>query len=220
MTNGPHASAAQQSDVSRSDIFASVVAEAGAFYRLLVTVVSSFLGGTLLFLDKICSDPPAISLVVLYIGWLALVVCIILVALVRAGNIRSGRMALESRFKEARKIDQRNRKQTTIATWSLAAGLSCIMVFGAITMSSNNAPGEQKEIKVSKEDTRMHPTKLDPDNVITRSIPFGSVETPQSAEESQSPPTGGAQHEEGSTGSPGTGESESSPSSADGTNKE
>ena len=110
-------------EVGRADVFASVATEAGALYKQLVTIATIFLGGTLVFMHKIAPQPTVLSIVFLGVGWLALLLCVVLVVLVRADNIRSGRMVLESRFHDAKAIDSRNRRQTTAATVLLAVGL-------------------------------------------------------------------------------------------------
>ena len=81
--------------ITRREVFSTIVAESSAVYKLIVTVASSFLGGTLLFLERIAPHPLGWSLVILGLGWLALIVSIIIVVYVRMYNIRSGQFVLE-----------------------------------------------------------------------------------------------------------------------------
>jgi len=122
--------------ISRSTIFKAIVTNALAFDRIRLTVASSFLGGSLLFMEKIAPRPSALSLCLLGIGWFLLVVCIGCVAWTQRTELKSGRESLEGRFDEARQIDITASAFSTVGTWTLTIGMLLIMVFGLMNVSS------------------------------------------------------------------------------------
>ena len=84
-----------QDDLSRREelIFSTIAQEAAGFYGLLLTLATSFLGATLVFVDRIAPNPQRWTLILLGLGWLSLIASVSLIAWVRWRNIESGRTA-------------------------------------------------------------------------------------------------------------------------------
>jgi len=82
-------------DITRRQelVFATIAQEAAGFYGLILTLATSFLGGTLVFIDRIAPSPARWTLALLGFGWLSLIASVSLIAWVRWRNIESGRMA-------------------------------------------------------------------------------------------------------------------------------
>jgi hypothetical protein len=120
--------------IPRKDIFTAIVAEAGGYYKLVITVASSFLGGSLLFLEKNSPKPSALALVVLLVGWVFLLGSIVSIAHVRRLNLESGWHTLEKRFRESGKIDRETRAWSQFAVWLLGLGLLLVLLFGFINL--------------------------------------------------------------------------------------
>jgi len=120
--------------VSRDTLFNSIVKEAGEFYSLVISVASAFLGGTLLFLEKIAPHPFKWSLCILAFGWLSLIMSIGLAVYVRLKNLESGRLALEGKYDEAQKLDRKKECCSVCMMWTLLFGVFCVAVFGMINL--------------------------------------------------------------------------------------
>jgi len=120
--------------VSKDTLFNSIVKEAGEFYNLVLTVASAFLGGTLLFLEKIAPQPVKWSLCILALGWLSLIVSIGLAVYVRLKNLESGRLALEGKYDDAAKLDRKKECHCVCMTWTLLLGVLCVAAFGMINL--------------------------------------------------------------------------------------
>jgi divalent metal cation (Fe/Co/Zn/Cd) transporter len=116
--------------VSADTVFQVVVEEARALYKLIVTVASTFLGATLLFMEKIAPKPEPMSLIVLGLGWASLIGSILAVLRVHLLNLRSGTNVVQRRNDLAAPIDKKNEKLTGAASIMLAIGLLAIAVFG------------------------------------------------------------------------------------------
>jgi hypothetical protein len=129
---------AEDEHVSKDAVFSSIVSEAACFYKMIVAVASSFLGGSLIFMEKIAPDPSTFSLVVLGIGWLALMASIALVATVRRLNLESGWRAMGGNYDEARRIDKKTRSRSKWSTRLLILGMSAIMVFGVLNIRKSD----------------------------------------------------------------------------------
>lgn len=126
----------------RKQISETVAAEAVGFYRLVVTTATAFLGGTLLFWEKVDPHPSHTSLVPLLIGWVLLGGSIALIAFVRRGNIECGRLVLAEKFEKADAVAFSTRTWTTWAMLTLAMGILMVMFSGFLTMW-NKAPKEE-----------------------------------------------------------------------------
>lgn len=132
----PPASGAPTTDedyVSKNVLFQSIATEAGGFYGLVITVASSFFGGTLLFMDKLATDPVRCP-VLLLLGWIALVASIALIGWVRLANLISGRLALEDEHDDARRLDRRKERAAFWGLGMLTAGMILILLFGFVNL--------------------------------------------------------------------------------------
>jgi hypothetical protein len=108
--------------------------EAAGFYKLVITIAGGFLGGSLIFMEKIVSSPTVCSLIFLGLGWLLLIGSISVVGYVRRLNLKSGKLTLDGKSKEAQKIDDNSDKYTSVSIFLLGGGLFFIMVFGFINI--------------------------------------------------------------------------------------
>jgi len=89
---------ADDDGVSREALFSAIVSEAAGFYKIVTVTASSFLGGSLLLMEKIAEKPKPWTLIILAGGWLLLIASIGLVAWVRMRlNLDAGQMALEGK---------------------------------------------------------------------------------------------------------------------------
>jgi hypothetical protein len=120
----------QRLAVTPDVLFQAVVDEARAAYKLIVTMASAFLGGTLLFLEKIAPNPARCSIVVLGLGWSLLICSILCVLRVHYLNLKSGTHVLNGRYELAQPIDEKNDRLTMVASLLLVGGLLAIAVFG------------------------------------------------------------------------------------------
>jgi len=120
--------------VSKDALFDSIVKEAGGFYNLILSVASAFLGGSLLFLEKIAPKPVVWSLPILGLGWLALIVAIGLSAYVRLENLEAGRLALEGKYDEAKKLDRKKECCCIGMLWTLLIGVFLVAAFGLVNI--------------------------------------------------------------------------------------
>ncbi|MBI5710345.1 MAG: hypothetical protein HZC42_08590 [Candidatus Eisenbacteria bacterium] len=118
---------AENQDVSRETIFRVLATDADGYYKLVLTVASSFLGGSLVFLEKFLPHPTALSLAFLSVGWASLVTSIGLIANVRLRNLQSGAFALENKITEAQALDLVKARHTEWAARCLIGGMALIV---------------------------------------------------------------------------------------------
>jgi hypothetical protein len=111
-----------------------LVQEAAGFYGLLLTIASAFLGGTLIFLDRIAPSPKPWTVYVLAGGWGALVAAVVLVALVRWRNVETMRAFLEGRHGELRLKERLTRGLTVAAIVCLGCGMLAVSAFGVLNL--------------------------------------------------------------------------------------
>ncbi len=152
--------------VSKDTILTVLATEAGGFYNLVITIASSFLGGSLLFIEKIALIPSNSSLYLLGLGWLALIGSIVAISFVRRLNLDSGWKALEEKFDEAKVIDAKTRKLSTGAIVLFSIGLFLIMLFGII-----NLVQKKEETMTEKNKSKTTSEEI----IVERSIAFGSA---------------------------------------------
>ena len=169
--------------VSKEAAFAAIVAEAGGFYKSVLTVASSFLGGSLLFMHRIAPDPSRLSLVFLSIGWGLLIICVALVIRVRRRNLDSGWQALEGKYDRAKEIDESTRRQSDWAMWLLIIGMAAIMSFGMINVWGSGPVQEDQAMASNPTDPG------DKQSYEKRTIPFGSTGSQNSDQNEQKPTT-------------------------------
>lgn len=119
-----------QEPVSSDKKFEVLAGEADGFYRMVVAVSTAFLGGSILFVEKIAPRPVPRTLFLLGLGWIAFVLSIYCVAEVRRKNLESIRLALEGEYDQARAIDVRTRLASNLAQWGMIAGMLFIGAYG------------------------------------------------------------------------------------------
>jgi hypothetical protein len=165
----------KETEISKECIFTTIASEAAGLYNLLITVSTGMFAGTLLFLEGITPSPTKDSLWFLVLGWLMLLLCTLACAWIRWKNLESGRLALEGRFEDARKVDKPNRRLTKFAIISLGLGIAFIGIFGFVnvvqkinTNESGNKMDERKNEHKKTKDKRIKFQK--------RAIPYGSIE--------------------------------------------
>jgi len=158
----------EKEDISREALFNSIVESASQFYGRLVTVASAFLGGSLVFLERLSQHATPGSFVFLVLGWLFLVASIGLVVLVQRGNLESGRQALRGDTENASNIDRWTRRASSAAALFLVLGMSCLAAFGGWNIYRSKVAQEKVMSKVYET------TKRGP-NEDRDSIPYGDT---------------------------------------------
>ena len=130
--------------IPREVVFTTAAAEAAGFYKYIITVASSFLGGTLLFLERVAPHPTTLSLGLLGLGWLLLIVSIGTVAWIRRLNLESAQRALAGRYDDARRFDRQGRRFAIAATLCLAGGMLLVSACGLVSLWNNVSKGVQQ----------------------------------------------------------------------------
>lgn len=151
--------------VSKSAILQSITTEASGFYTTVTTVASTFLGASILFVDKFLTAGTTFSLVVLAVSWISLVCSIACVARVRFLNLKSGQLALQDDYEGAGAIDLQSGRFSTSAQWCLIVGMVALVVVG---LANVNNLGKKDNITVNNPNDGI-PQKEE------RSIPYGSL---------------------------------------------
>ena len=124
--------ASEDDSVSRETIFTVHANDAEGFYKLIVTVATAFLGGSLIFMEKFLPEPTWWSFGFLTFGWFCLILAITRVTQVRRSNLAAARLALEKKFEESSRIGDESDKKATHAARFLIAGMCFMMVAGLI----------------------------------------------------------------------------------------
>ena len=120
-------------DVKKT-IFQAAAADATDFYKMIITVATAFLGGTLVFYEKIAPQPTKLSLLFAGVGWLLLVASIGLIARIRLHNIESAHQALGGKFDAARAIDGRARADGRSSVRALVLAMVMIIAAGVASL--------------------------------------------------------------------------------------
>jgi len=180
----------KNNQVSKECIFTTIASEAAGLYNLLITLSTGMFGGTLLFLYRIAPSPTKKSLWFLGFGWGMLLFCTLACAWVRWKNLESGRLALEGKFEDARKVDKPNRMLTKLAIISLALGIAFIGIF-AFTNIVHKVNVNERENKMVEEKNEHKDTEEKKTESKKLAIPYGSItppqeEVPQSGEQTDS----------------------------------
>lgn len=169
--------AEKNNQVSKECIFTTIASEAAGLYNLLITLSTGMFGGTLLFLDRIAPSPTKKSLWFLGFGWGMLLSCTLACAWVRWKNLESGRLALEGKFRDARKVDKPNRMITKLAIISLGLGIAFIGIFGFVNIVAKVNANERSVSMV--EDKDKHDQEESKEDIIEKAIPFSSINPPE-----------------------------------------
>ncbi len=169
--------AEKNKQVSKECIFTTIASEAAGLYNLLITLSTGMFGGTLLFLDRIAPSPTKKSLWFLGFGWGMLLFCTLACAWVRWKNLESGRLALEGKFEDARKVDKPNRSLTKLAIISLGLGIAFIGIFGFVNIVAKVNANERSVSMV--EEKNKHDQEESKKDIIEKAIPFSSINPPE-----------------------------------------
>jgi amino acid transporter len=167
--------------VPKSAVLQSITAEANGFYGVVVTVASTFLGGSLLFLEKFAPARNSWSIVVMALGWFSLVASIGCIARIRFMNLRSGKLALLDRYDAAMKIDQHTDMLSNWSQWLLIGGMLALVIMGVL--SFRQITKEERKESMSNQNSGVGP--------LDKSIPYGSLKPNTPAPVSQTPPPQG-----------------------------
>jgi len=123
-------------------LYATMSEEAAGVYKLVITICTAFLGGTLVYFDKLFISKATWSIYILFLGWAALTYPLAVLVFVRWQNVEAHRHVLEyvktgddKEFEKAASIPRKSRKWTTSALISMVAGLVLIAVFTAINIA-------------------------------------------------------------------------------------
>jgi len=162
--------------VPKSAVLQSITAEANGFYGVVVTVASTFLGGSLLFLEKFAPARSSWSIVVMALGWISLVASIGCIARIRFMNLRSGKLALRDQYDEAMKIDEHTDMLSNWSQWLLIGGMSALVIMGVLNFN------QIRTEPMNKQNSGLGP--------LDKSIPYGSLKpsTPAPTQQTPSPP--------------------------------
>jgi len=157
------------SGLSKKDLAQLLVSEAQGFYALLMTVASSFLGGSLLFLEKLGTTRNLIALTALAIGWVSLVLSVCFLTWGRLKNLESGKLALKGSFKEADSIDTLGEAYMIWAVFTLGIGLFGVSAFGFTCIVERSFMADTKvSVQTSNQGVQLP-------HEGQKSIPFGSM---------------------------------------------
>lgn len=145
---------------TRKLICETVIAEASGYYKLIVATATLFLGGTLVFWEKVAPLPSKVSLILLGLGWLFLIISVMLIAFVRRDNVEAGRLCLSDKFDKYERVAKRSRNLTTWSGMSLALGMFFVASAGMATLWEKTMKMEIKTVAGTAE---------------TKSIPFKEI---------------------------------------------
>jgi hypothetical protein len=153
----------EDESVSKKDVFAAVVASATEFYKTVLSVATLFLGGTLVFIEKLTPGGASTNgKYLLGIGWVLLICSICCVALVQRWNLESGKQIMEGQINKAQRIDKRTSVFSSLAIAALILGISFLMSFGYMNLDKDSG-GVVRDRNGNGPDS-------------TKTIPFGSTQ--------------------------------------------
>jgi len=139
----------------REIVFTTMTTEVEGMYKQILTIATTILAGTLIFLDKIAPSPAKESLFYLGLGWLALAFSVISIVYIRWNNAESARFYLINDKERAKIREKINRFLTRLAILSLLVGVLSVSFFEFINLKNktiNNPIGEKKGIKAKQSD--------------------------------------------------------------------
>lgn len=127
--------------ISLEVLYDTMSKEADGLYKQMITICTAFLGGTLVFFEKLFVGNAEWSIYILFVGWAALTYPLAVLMIVRWQNVEAHRYILEyfktneeAEYNKAVEIPKRGRKWTKSAIFSMVAGLILISIFTAINI--------------------------------------------------------------------------------------
>lgn len=153
-----------EDQIDKATSFTAIASEASGFYTTIITVSSSFLGGSLVFIEKFAPSSSRSWEALLYAGWIFLILSMFGIIWVRLNNIKSGTLALRDDYHESSKLDNKKELATQASAYFSILGISFIVLFGMVNLTRQNN---------IREDT-MNEKKKRPDEVHN-SIPFADT---------------------------------------------
>jgi len=134
-------------DETRKLIAETAISEAVGFYKLIVATATLFLGGTLVFWEKLSPPSSAVSLFPLAAGWLCLILSVAFVVAVRRDNVELGRLCLTGTDAKYDRIAARSRSLTTLSGMFLAVGMLFVASAGMVTLWEKTMASENKRVE-------------------------------------------------------------------------
>ena len=125
--------------IALDSFFKAQLKEAGELYQQLLTIATLFLGGSIVFMEKIAPNPKPPTLILIYIGWLALLISIVLLIVIRLNNIDTISLSVskdENEKNKGKNLEKINHIITRIMVIFLTIGLIFITIFGAINLKN------------------------------------------------------------------------------------
>ncbi len=145
-----------RSNISLEALYNTMSVEAGGLYNQAITICTAFLGGTLIFYERLFVSDITWTLIILVLGWITLVYPLAAFTYVRWQNVEAHRHVLEyfntgekEDYDKALAIPKKSRCLTKSAITSMVIGLCLVGIFTTL-----NLVLLQKEIKMNeKKDT-------------------------------------------------------------------
>lgn len=148
-----------------SDVKFTVLSEqASGYYHTVTTIATAFLGGSLLFIEKIAPHPVPWTLGLLGAGWVCLLAAIGFITDVRRTNMLSMRLAMRSEQELAQDIDKVARRSCMIGQYALILGMLLVSLYGLANVAlATREPQEDNMAKtqiITKVDKRGIPFSI------------------------------------------------------------
>ncbi len=131
----------REQKISFEALYDTMSKEADGLYKQMITICTAFLGGSLVFFEKLFVSDAGWAIYFLFGGWAALTYPLAVLIYVRWQNVEAHRHILEYlkteseiEYNKAVAIPKRGRKWTTSAIISMLAGLILIATFTAINI--------------------------------------------------------------------------------------
>lgn len=128
-------------DVSIETLYNTMSKEADGTYRQMIAVCTAFLGGTLVFFEKLFIGDVWWSIYFLFTGWAALAYSLTVLCWVRWKNVEAHRHILEyfkssseKNYKRADSISKSGRKLMISAIVVMVVGVILIAIFAGINI--------------------------------------------------------------------------------------
>jgi len=171
--------------VGKKEIFAAIVASAAEYYKTVVGIATAFLGGTLLFIEKLSpAGAKPHATVLLFLGWVLLIFSILCVTLVQRWNLESGKRVMRGKIEAAEKLDERTARFSSAAIVCLTAGIFFITIYGYVNLIHFGDKSMSENTKASGPESK-------------KTIPFGSTQpvsqSPATSTDTGNPQQGGSQ---------------------------